>query len=70
MKPQFRIRNTPKGFLCEYKEKPSFLWWPSVWKPYLTYTGLDEPYYFSSMESAIEKLKWEVWYYCERYERF
>ena len=68
MKPQFRITKTTKGYLCEYKVKNRFLWIASKWKPYLTYAGLDEPYYFSSMDSAMEKLKWEVWYWCERYD--
>lgn len=56
-KPKFRILKTNKGYIVEYLHY-GFL--KNKWKPYITYSGLDEAYPYESEQRAKNDLLCEI----------
>lgn len=54
---KFRIRETDTGWICEKGEKVFF---KTVWKPYVTYNGLNECYPFLTDERALNGMLEEI----------
>jgi len=70
MKPEFRIKENENGkFEVYYVESVGssfFFKGKEVLKPYITYSGSDRIFEFSSMEVALGELKHEVFMNTER----
>jgi hypothetical protein len=64
MKPEFRIKKNENGkFEVYYVEKVKTFFGSrtkEVLKPYVTWSGLDKVFEFSTMEIAVDELKAEV----------
>lgn len=57
MKLRFRIIETHKGYICEYLYKKTLF--GKVWRPFLTYSGSTEAYYFSTYTGCADAFKKE-----------
>jgi hypothetical protein len=55
--PQHRVRETDKGFVCETIRRGAF---KDTWIPFITWSGLDEAYPFSSRMNAENALLMEI----------
>ena len=55
--PEFRVRKESKGYIVEYSSvKVGWLgFYKTIWNPYVTYMGTEDPYYFSTKENAIRE---------------
>lgn len=54
MKPEFRIKEYPKGFVVEYYRKTLF---GGKWIHYISVAGIDDqPWYYSSFEMALDDM--------------
>ena len=64
MKPEFKIKQNTHGkfevYYVEIKGTSYFFKDKEVLKPYITYSGSDRVFEFSSMEVALGELKHEV----------
>jgi len=64
MKPEFRIKQNNKGkfevYYVEIVGTSYFFKGKEVLKPFITYSGSDRIFEFSSLEIAIKELKQEV----------
>lgn len=64
MKSEFRIKENEEGFFevyyVESKGNSFFTEGKELLKPYITWSGYDNAYPFSTLENAIEELKQEV----------
>ena len=61
MKPQFKIKKNKEGkFEVYYVEEKGKIFKKEVLKPFVTWSGIDEVYAFSSIDIAIRELKQEV----------
>ena len=56
-KPKYRIVEKEGLFYCKYKEYAIF---NHTWKPFVTWSGLDEAYEFSSRMNAENALLMEI----------
>lgn len=49
---ELRTRETEMGWLVEYKKKNCLM--KDKWLPFITYSGMKEPFYFSEKSRAID----------------
>lgn len=54
---KYRIKETEKGFITQYKEYGIF---NHVWRPFITWSGLDTAYPYSSRMNAENALLMEI----------
>jgi len=61
MKPQFIIKENEKGkFEVYYVERYATFFKKEILKPYVTWSGLDEVFEFSTIDVAISELKKQI----------
>lgn len=61
MKPEFKIKKNKQGkYEVYYIYKHRTFFNKEVLKPYITWSGLDKVYPFSTLETAIKELKIEI----------
>lgn len=61
MKPRFKIKQNEKGkFEVYYIERHETFFKKEILKPYVTWSGLDEVFEFSTIDVAIQELKKEI----------
>lgn len=68
MKPKFRILENKKGKYEVYYVSRKTFWGKEILKPFVTYSGIDKAYGFTSLEMAIKELKIECVKQCDRAE--
>lgn len=54
----YRVKETKEGFICEYKVSRRFR--KDVWMPFVTWSGLDKAYAFSSRMNAENALLMQI----------
>jgi len=61
MKPQFKIGKTQDGYVILYKAKKGFwIFKKTVWKPYITYYGLEKAFTYKSRKGLELSLASEI----------
>ena len=60
MTPQFRIIKRDSKYFVEYLEKKATIFNKAIWKPYITWSGLNSAYAFYTYNSALDELTIEV----------
>ena len=54
----YRITRNEKGYIVEVKKRKK-------WEPFITYSGIDDPYPFSEAKSAekhfLKEVKWNLY---------
>lgn len=61
MKPRFKIKQNEKGkFEVYYIKRHATFFKKEILKPYVTWSGLDEVFEFSTLDVAIQELKKEI----------
>ena len=60
MKPQYRVIKIDNKFFVEYLEKKETLFKKEVWRPYITWSGMNIIHPFKTIDAALRELELEV----------
>ena len=60
MKPQYRVIKINNKFFVEYLEKKATLLRKEVWRPCITWSGMDVIHPFTTIDAALRELELEV----------